>query len=550
MLAGVRDPDLAAAVDSAAARWDAESGTPRLFARDASLWTGGDEARWLGWLDPAEAGAGLDDWMRLADGLRGEVADVLVLGMGGSSLWPLVIARTFARTEGRPALRILDSTDPAEVLAAERAVDLARTLVVVASKSGSTLEPALFLDRLFASVSDVTGPVEAGSRFVAITDPGSGLERTARQRGFRAIVPGMPSIGGRFSALSAFGMLPAALCGAPVAGILASARTMASRCRDLPARENPGVLLGCALAALARRRRDKVTIVASPGIGALGAWIEQLVAESTGKRGMGLVPVDGETLGPPEAYGSDRVFVAMILASDADVARDRRLEALATAGHPVLRIDVREATDLGGLAYQWEIATAVAGAILGLHPFDQPDVEAAKIASRALMEEWERSGRLPEDPAASGQSPLSDRLRAHLGRIVPDDYLAVLAFTPETERIVAALQLLRHAVRDARRVATCLGFGPRFLHSTGQLHKGGPATGVFLQITCDDAEPCSVPGRPYGFSIVKAAQAAGDRQVLEERGRRILHVHVTGDVATGVERLAADVVGLLEGERP
>ena len=548
MLGGIRDRRLAAAVHDAAARWDAEDGTRRLFARDASLWTSGDEACWLGWLDPAESGAGLDDWTRLADEARDGFSDVLVLGMGGSSLWPLVIARTFGRTKGRPALRVLDSTDPAEVLAAERSVDLARTLVLVASKSGSTLEPVLFMERLLASVSDVVGSAEAARRFIAITDPGSNLEREATKRGFRAIVPGIPGIGGRFSALSAFGMLPAALCGAPAAGILASARRMASACRAEPAASNPGALLGCTLGALAREGRDKITVVASQGIAAIGGWIEQLVAESTGKRGMGLIPVDGEVLGAPGVYGEDRVFVAMILASDADAERDRRLEALALAGHPVLHIDVPDAADLGAVAYQWEVATAVAGSILRLHPFDQPDVEAAKIASRALMDAWERTGRLPDDAKEARRDPVD--MRAHLARIMPGDYFAVLAFTPETERIVAALQRLRHAVRDSRRVATCLGFGPRFLHSTGQLHKGGPATGIFLQITCDDAEACAVPGRPYGFSVVKAAQAAGDRQVLEGRGRRILHVHVGRDVEAGIERLAADVVSACEGGQP
>lgn len=564
MRLGLRAPALAAAVEAALDQWLAEDGSARLFQRDAALWTSSDEARWLGWLDPSESAAGLPQWLDLARDARAEgFTHALVLGMGGSSLFPLVLARMFGAQAGWPILRVLDSTDPTEVLAAERSVDLASCLVLVASKSGSTLEPTLFMERLLGSVARAVGESEAPRRFVAITDPGSQLEAFARERGFRAVVPGLPSIGGRFSALSPFGLLPGAVSGAPVSDILDSAREMAQACRPSAAdiRANPGVMLGCALGSLALKGHDKLTLVPSRGLVAIGAWIEQLVAESTGKRGQGIVPIDGERLAAPSAYGRDRVFVGMTLSGEEDAATTLALDALEEAGHPVLRLEAARPADLGALAYQWELATAVAGSVLGLHPFDQPDVEAAKVAARELMLAFESSGEVPREPVLVTDGPLrveadernaralgttpsvEAALGAHLARLTPGDYFAILAFVPETPGSVAALQRMRHAVREAWRVATSVGFGPRFLHSTGQLHAGGASSGVFLQITCDDPEDCSIPGRSHGFSMVKAAQAGGNLRVLGARGRRALRVHVTGSLNDGLAALAALVEG-------
>ncbi len=543
MLAAVDDPKLRAAVDHALAAWDSYHGTRRLFDRDASLWTGADESKWLGWLDVEALAARVPEYVAAAQAVRGEsFAHVLVLGMGGSSLCPLVLAHAFNRVEGWPSLHVLDSTDPGQILGIERSLDLSKTLVVVSSKSGSTLEPNLLMERLLESVTGAVGERAALHRFVAITDPNSSLEAVARQKGLRAIVHGIPSIGGRYSALSPFGMLPAALAGIDVTKLFASARAMAAACRAEPASTNPGVALGVALGTLARLGRDKICIDAQPALATVGAWIEQLVAESSGKLGKGLVPIAGERLPTREACSADRVFVALELAGHEDPAREAALDALEAAGNPVFRLELPDLHALGGEFLRWEIATAVACSLLGVNAFDQPDVEAAKVAARELMAEWERSGHLPEaSTPVAVDAWINVAIVGLLGKIQEGDYFTVQAFLPETARITAALETLRMAVRDGQRVATCVGFGPRFLHSTGQLHKGGPDSGVFLQITCDDKEDCGVPGSKAGFSVVKSAQAAGDLKVLHERGRRVVHVHLTGDVEHEVERLAATV---------
>src|SRR5262245_26790961 len=386
---------LAATIDAALADWTKRDGTRRLWARDASLWTGRDEAKWLGWLDAAETSLG--DAAALADAASAarDFAHVVVLGMGGSSLCPDVLAKTFGRVAGRPRLSILDSTDPAQVRRVEASLDLAKTLFVVASKSGSTLEPNLFLAHFEGRVRAAVGIATAGSRFVAITDPGSQVESVARDRGWLRVFRGDPSVGGRYSALTAFGMVPAAMAGLDTGALLSRAAAMASACRDGDASRNPGVALGVALGALARAGRDKLTIVTSPALAALGGWLEQLIAESTGKEGKAIVPVDGEALAAPETYGADRVFVHVRLAADASA--DAALARLAAAGHPVLRIDVAEENDLGAEFFRWEIATAVAGSLLGINPFDQPDVEASKVETRKLTSAYETTGELPEE---------------------------------------------------------------------------------------------------------------------------------------------------------
>jgi transaldolase/glucose-6-phosphate isomerase len=559
--------DLDLAVRATLRAWTAEGRIERLWARDAALWTGGDESSWLGWLDVVDRQlADLEHLRRIRDEVHGEaLTHALLLGMGGSSLCPEVLSRTFGPVRGFPGLLILDSTDPAQVRACEEAVDLPRTLFIVSSKSGSTLEPNIFKQYFFDRVRQAVGHGKAGRRFVAITDPGSKLQEAATKEGFRHVFLGVPSIGGRYSALSDFGMVPGAVMGLDVARFLGHAADMAAACRA-PAEENPGASLGAVLGVLAARGRDKVTLVASPSIHDLGGWLEQLLAESTGKQGRGLVPVDREPLGPPEVYGRDRLFVYLRLEQAPDPDQDRAVAALQAAGQPVVRIRVPDAPRIAQELFRWEFATAVAGAILGINPFDQPDVEASKVATRKLTEEYERSGRLPAeqpvleadglqlhtDPTnaralAGGGRTLPGVLRAHLDRARPGDYVALLAYVAMTGCHEAELQAIRRRIRDRCRVATCLGFGPRFLHSTGQAYKGGPNTGVFLQITCADRADVPVPGQRFTFGVVKAAQARGDFEVLAERGRRVLRVHLGADVAAGLARLRAAVEQALGG---
>jgi transaldolase / glucose-6-phosphate isomerase len=546
--------------------WEEQGGTHRLWAGDASLWTGGDEAQWVGWLGVVAQQLGaLEPLVHLRDAMRKErISHALLLGMGGSSLCPEVWKETFGRIDGSPELFVLDSTDPAQVKSFEERIDLERSVFVVSSKSGSTLEPNIFKAYFFDRVEQLLGPGKAGARFIAITDPGSNLERDAKADGFRHIFPGVKSVGGRYSALSNFGIVPAALMGLDVERLLDEAERMLHACAPgVPADENPGLVLGTILGVAALQGADKLTIVASPGLRDLGAWLEQLVAESTGKQGKGIIPVDRERLGPPDAYGDDRLFAYLRLEDAPDAAQDATLAALERAGRSVVRIHVATTYDLAEEFVRWEIATAIAGAVLGINPFDQPDVEASKIATKALMTEYEKTGRLPaETPLfegdgirlfadranaevlrkAAGVTPsLTSYLGAHLDRLRAGDYFALLAYLPSNAAHAEALQLGRHRIRDARRVATCLGFGPRFLHSTGQAYKGGPASGVFLQVTCDDAKDLAVPGQKFTFGTVKAAQARGDFQVLADRKRRALRAHLGADVGAGLRTLNAAI---------
>ncbi len=556
---------LAASVKTAIADWKAGSKVQRLWQRDASLWTGDDEAKWLGWLDITEDQIAHPVELR---NLSKEVwsagfKDILLLGMGGSSLGPEVLRMTFGKIAGYPDLHVLDSTDPAQVKAFESKIDIARALFIVSSKSGSTLEPNIFKQYFFERTKQAVGADKAGSHFIAITDPGSKMQQVAEGDRFRHIFFGRPSIGGRYSALSNFGMVPAAAMGVDVKKFLDRTQEMVRASgANAPVEENPGAVLGIILGTAARNGRDKVTIITSPDISDLGAWLEQLLAESTGKVGKGIIPVDREELAAPEVYGNDRVFAYIHTEHAVDVKQDAKVAALEKAGHAVLRISMADIYDLGAEFFRWEIATAVAGAIIGINAFNQPDVEASKIATRNLTSEYEKTGSLPaEKPvvedgsvklftdetnatdlakAAGGDKSLAGYLKAHLGRIGTGDYFAVLGYihmNVENERV---LQAIRHAVRDKKHVATCLGFGPRFLHSTGQAYKGGPNSGVFLQITCDDAVDLAVPGQKYTFGAVKAAQARGDFQVLAERGRRALRVHLD-DVESGLAILSAAV---------
>ncbi len=547
--------------DSAARQWTAEGRVARLWQRDASLWTKADEHRWLGWLDgPALARGAIAELAAFADEIAREgFTHAVLLGMGGSSLGPEVLRLTFGHVAGFPDLHVLDSTDPQQVATLESRVDLARSLVIVASKSGSTLEPNVFKQYFFDRVRQVVGADRVGRHFVAITDPGSKMQQVAEQDGFRRVFLGEPTIGGRFSALSPFGLVPAAVMGLDLRRLAAEAEAMGGACRVADARANPGVSLGLALGLAARDGRDKLTIVTSPEIYDLGAWLEQLVAESTGKRGVAIIPVDLEALGAVDAYPRDRVFVSLRVAGPWDAAPEEALQALAAAGHPVLHLEMPDVYGVAQEFFRWEIATAVAGAVLGINPFDQPDVEASKVATRALTTAYEQTGRLPGEPpilrqdglafftdaanaralqsAALSGADATALLRAHLARLEPGDYFALLAYVEMNAAHQRLLQDIRHIVARRARVATCLGFGPRFLHSTGQAYKGGPNTGVFLQITCEDARDLPVPGQKYSFGVVKAAQAAGDLQVLFERGRRALRVHLGPNVDAGLARL-------------
>lgn len=532
----------------------------RLWEGDASLWTGSDEAKWVAWLDiGAQQLARPDHLIELQrDVAQAGFTDLLLLGMGGSSLCPDVLSRTFGQQAGFPKLRVLDSTDPAQVLATERKVNLAKTLFFVSSKSGTTLEPDIMRRYFFERAGAVLGGAP-GAHFIAVTDPGSQLEAIANRDGYRKIFYGLKEIGGRYSALSNFGMAPAAAAGLDAVDFLKRTQRMAEACKTEDPAENPGASLGLLLGAYANAGKNKLTLVVSEELESLGAWLEQLVAESTGKVGKAIIPVDMESVGAPAVYGDDRVFVQIGLGDDRPA--DGRLSALEKAGHPVVRIECSEAANLGQEFFRWEFATAVAGAVMGINPFDQPDVEASKVASRKLTEAFEKTKSLPsEEPffendgvklfadagysatlAQAADTPtLVGYLKAHLDQVGAGDYVALLAYIEMNEAHERALQVVRMAIRDKKKAATCLGFGPRFLHSTGQAYKGGPNQGVVVQITCDDPADVPVPGRDYGFSVVKAAQARGDFTVLEERKRRALRVHLA-DVEDGLSRLASAV---------
>ena len=562
---------LTQAVQSALKDWQTNNKMARLWRGDPSLWTGDDEDKWVGWLPIVEDQLAhlkqLND--AATDAAKAGFTHALLLGMGGSSLCPEVLKITYGRQPGHPELHVLDSTDPAQIKSIESQIDLAKTLCIVASKSGSTLEPNIFKQYFFDRMQQVVGKDKAGDHFVAITDPGSKMQQVAERDHFRKIFFGLTSIGGRYSALSNFGMVPASIMGLDLSKFLQRTNEMLQACKpEVPADQNPGAVLGAILGTLGNLGRNKVTIITSPGIHDLGAWLEQLIAESTGKIGKGLIPVDREALGAPEVYGNDRVFIHLRLADEPDMAQKQKLDALRTAGHPVVEIELADTYDLGQEFFRWEIATAVAGSILKINPFNQPDVEASKIVTRQLTEAYEKSGKLPEESPifddgaiklftdernaanlnklAGTDRSLTGFLRAHLSQFNPGDYMALLGFIEMNGAHEESLQAMRHAVRDRKHVATCLGFGPRFLHSTGQAYKGGPNTGVFLQITCDDANDLPVPGQKYTFGTVKAAQARGDFQVLADRKRRALRVHLPKDVEAGLENLGRAVVSALK----
>jgi transaldolase / glucose-6-phosphate isomerase len=559
--------DIGKAVEQATEEWRASGKIRRFWQRDKSVWSGADENKWLGWLN-SPAAADIADYEDFSHRVKGQnFTDAVVLGMGGSSLGPEVLAKTFARQPGYPKLHVLDSTDPAQVRTLQASVNLANTLFIVSSKSGGTTEPNVMKDYFFARVAETIGADKAGHRFIAVTDPGSSLEKVAIKQGFARIFHGDPAIGGRYSVLSPFGLVPAATAGIDLGTLLKHTLAMVRSCGpDVPPHENPGVQLGLALGLAGLDGRDKVTISSSKKIADFGAWAEQLIAESTGKEGKGLIPIDGEPLADPTLYGHDRFFIDIRIEGEDDAAHDDRLVALEKAGHPVVRIVMKSIEHLGQEFFRFEMATAVAGAVLGINPFNQPDVEDAKIKTRELTAAFEKSGKLPpEKPVmssvqadlytdeknatalrkAGANGDLGSWLKAHLARAGTDDYVALLAYIERDAAHIDSLQHMRLAVRDKRHVATCAEFGPRFLHSTGQAYKGGPDSGVFLQITADDERDLAVPGQKASFGIIKAAQARGDFDVLTDRGRRALRVHLKGDLEAGLKMLDSAIIEAL-----
>ena len=528
---------LAHRVDARIARLRDENIVQRIWDRDATVWTGSNEGEWLGWLDlPNQDRAQVDRAVALAREMKAEgVASIVLLGMGGSSLAPEVLHSIIGRSDNFPILHVLDSTDPEQIASLERAIDVSRAVFLVASKSGTTLEVNILKDYFFHRAVDQLGEAQVGRRFVLTTDPGSKLESVANREGFRAVFPGIASVGGRYSALSNFGLLPAALIGGDPAMLLDRALDMARRCAS-EGPDNTAFELGAVLGELALGGRDKPTLIASPSVASFGAWLEQLMAESLGKQGKGIIPVAGESLSEPDAYGSDRVFVHLKSAAGPDAASDAIAERLERAGQPMIRIEWPDRHALGAEFFRWEFATAVAGAVLGVNPFDQPDVESAKAATRRLALEYEQAGTLQDEVA-----PMNDAAIAALLKQLSDgDYFAILAFIEMNQEHANALDAIRALVRDRWKVATTVGFGPRYLHSTGQAHKGGPNTGVFLMITCDHAVDLQVPGQAYTFGTIERLQARGDYAVLAERRRRVLRVHLT-DTRAGLSDLHASV---------
>jgi RpiB/LacA/LacB family sugar-phosphate isomerase len=512
----------------------------RIWKKDGGLWSEAEPVRAaignrLGWLEaPTAMRAHLGDLSSFAATVRREgVTDVVLLGMGGSSLAAEVLAATFPPGPGDPAFTVLDTTDPGAIRAVRGRLRLERTLFLVSSKSGTTTE-TLTLYRFFRG--ELEGRArEPGAHFVAITDPGTPLARLAAEARFRRAFLTPPDIGGRFSALSFFGLVPAALIGVDLGRLLESASAMAAACAaSVPVAENPGLRLGAALGGFATIGRDKVTLLMSEPIRTLGAWLEQLLTESTGKQGRGLVVIDDEPLGPPGAYGVDRLFVALTLAADTTVLR--RLEPLQAAGHPAVHLSLADRLDLGGEFFRWEFATAAAATLLGVNPFDEPNVAQAKDATQTALATYLERGRWPDGPA--------DRM-ADLGRTLaqarPGDYVALLAYLTPEPATTAALQRLRRLLRDRTRLATTLGYGPRYLHSTGQLHKGGPPTPILVLLAADDVTDLPIPGERYGFATLQRAQALGDLATLRALRRRALWLPVRSPAAEAIDRLTAEL---------
>src|SRR5215217_3909527 len=530
----------------------------RVWRKEAALWKSEEEHQKiiknsLGWLNVADQMIGVeDDLVAFADRLREKGFKHVVLnGMGGSSLAPEVLRRTFGKQEGYPELLVLDSTDPDAVAAFREKIDPAKTLFVVSSKSGTTTEPLSFYRYWYSEVGKVKE--NPGENFLAVTDPGTKMEADATRDKFKRVFLNPSDIGGRYSALSYFGIVPAALMGVDIRKLLDRAERVIHACSQVvPAGENPGARLGAIIGECAKAGRDKLTVVADPKVESFGLWVEQLIAESTGKEGKGVVPVAGEPLAAPSAYGDDRLFVS-IAVGKLDSEIESKLKALEAAGHPVVYRTLTDLYDLGEEFFLWEIATAVAGWRLSINPFDQPNVQESKDATKELLEAFKQNGKLQEqtvvaegegltvyaDDAALAADSVPGIFKAHLGRVKPGDYIALLDYFEESEDAEGIVQQIRTHLRDATHCATTTGYGPRFLHSTGQLHKGGPDSGVFIQVTAADARDVEIPGEPYTFSTLKQAQALGDFRALVKRGRRVIGIDLSDNTLGGLARLRA-----------
>ena len=553
--AGTNLGEYGSAVDGALAELRENRVVERMWEGDHTVWGPEPEeiANRLGWLrSPEESEKALPEILGLAEAVRAEgIEHVLLLGMGGSSLAPETFAHSLRCRNGYPDLAVLDSTDPEAVLAHADRLDMSRTLFIVSTKSGGTVETFSFFKFFYDRVAEVVGEERVGSRFVAITDPGSKLQDTAERYDFRATFLNDPNIGGRFSALSLFGIVPAALVGISASKLLGSGRIAAQECGGPAGEDNPGAWVGAVMGELARNHgRDKLTLLASPSLAAFGPWVEQLVAESTGKDGVGILPVDEEPLGSPDAYGDDRLFVSMSLKGE----EAGPLEELRGRGHPVVEISLDDPYELGGEMLRWEVATAIAGERLGINPFDQPNVESAKVQARNMVAEYQEKGELPElEPTVEeggmavyspeGAASVDEALEKFFGQARPGDYVALQAYLPPSDETTEALQGLRVRLRDRLKVATTLGYGPRFLHSTGQLHKGDGGNGLFVQLTAGhgrDAEipdEAGTPGSSLSFGVLVDAQALGDRQALLDAGRRVIRLDLGLDVAGGLGRI-------------
>lgn len=519
------------AVEAALKRMRQEQWTQRLNVKDGSLWTSDPEkareiARWMGWLNVSgDIAQELEQFTDLQRDLEVEgYAQAVVAGMGGSSLCPDVLRHTFKPRDDALVVDVLDSTDPSTIAAVSSRIDLARTLFIISSKSGGTTE-TLSHFKLFHHREEEFDQEHAGHHFLAITDEGSGLQQLAEAHDFGWVFLNPPDIGGRYSALSYFGMVPAAVMGLSVTRLLAGAQAMGLACRTEDPAHNPGLFLGAVLGAAAASGRDKCTIVCSPRVATLGMWLEQLLAESTGKEGRGIVPIEGEPLGAPHRYGHDRLFVHVRVDGDDDLDQVEALAALRAAGQPVLVLEIADTYDLGGEFLCWEVATAVAGAMLGINPFDQPNVQESKDNTKAALERYRQSGDFGIDLSADPIRGAEDLLNT----IQPGDYFAILAYTQPAAEVDEALRRIRVAVRDRFGVATTAGYGPRYLHSTGQLHKGGPNTGVYLMLTDQRGEDFPIPGEDYGFKNLIQAQWAGDLKSLRDHGRRVAMVPMNND---------------------
>ena len=517
---------------------EADDVVGRIWRKDHTVWKP----------DPAEIEDRLG-WLTVPQLMRREISalesfaqeireagyrHVVLMGMGGSSLGPEVLRCALGSAQGYPQLIVLDSTVPAVVQGVSDAIDPANTLFLVSSKSGSTIEPNCLYAHFRALVDSACGK-RAGDNFIAVTDPGTVLERLASEAGFGRTFLNPPDIGGRYSVLSHFGLVPAALMGLDVTRLLQRAETMAQECGPgILGSKNPGAWLGAAMAQMASEGRDKLTLVTSPSLQPFGLWIEQLLAESTGKEGKGIIPVVGEPHLSPEGYGEDRQFVYLRLEDDDNVESDDFALAIAEASHPLIRIDLQDRYDLGAEFYRWEFATAIAGAVLGIHPFDQPDVQAAKDMTDAMLAHGQQTGELPAVQAETSFDQL-------LVGIQPDSYVAILAYCQQTPEVDASISLLRQRIAQRYGVATTAGYGPRYLHSTGQLHKGGPASGVYLLLTTDPEPDVPIPGRPYTFGQLAQAQAMGDLQALRAASRPVAWVRLDDDVVGSIDSLAASI---------